>query len=149
MRKFAGIAIVVVVVLQLSAILTFFFIYPRYRTKSFREAQSDTPVACDIERSFEPATMRTIRETGWIRELDRALSRAEYFRPNHPHREKEFYLRVTRESSRTDQYLVFLDTRGGEYDYFSVVKRSGKTTRYGSAFRSPDLRRLMEQSGLK
>jgi len=149
MRKLLGVGIVLFVLLQFSALAGFFFIYPRYRTKTFREAQSDAPVSCEIERDGEPATRRTIREGAWIEDLHRTFAAAEYFRPNHPRREKTFYLRVTRKSSRIDQYLFFLDSRGSAVDYFSVVNRSGNTTWYGSAFQAPELRRLMEQSGVK
>ena len=149
MRKLVGIVVVVLVTLQISAVLTFFFIYPRVRTKSFREAQSDPPVWCKIEMNYQPATGRLNQNDPWVGDLDRCFRQAEYFRPDHPRKEREFYLQVFRKSSKTDQYLVFLDARGPDYDYFHVVNRSGNTTWYGSAFRAPHLRRLMEESGVK
>jgi hypothetical protein len=149
MRKLVGIGVVVLITLQFSAVLTFFVIYPRYRTKSFRQAQSDPPVACKIEKNYQPATCRFTQNEQWVGDLDRSFREAEYFRPNHPRKDREFYLQVFRKSSKTDQYVVFLDTRGPEYDHFQVVNRSGNTTWFGSAFRSPHLRRLMEESGVK
>jgi len=149
MRRLVFVGVVAIGVLQLAAILTFFFFYPRYRTKTFREAQADSPANCEIELDQESATRQTHSGDVWLRDLDRTFAAAEYFRPNHPRKEKEFYLRVTRLSSRTDQYLVFLDRRGPEFDYFYVVNRSGRSTRFGSAFRAPDLRRLMTESGVK
>jgi hypothetical protein len=149
MKRLVGIGVVVVITLQISAVLTFFFIYPPYRTKSFRQTQGDTPIACKIEKSYEPATCRSIQDASWIGDLDRSFRQAEYFRPNHPRKDREFYLQVTRKSSKTDQYLVFLDSRGTEHDFFYVVNRSGNSTWFGSAFRAPDLRRLMDQSGVK
>jgi hypothetical protein len=72
-----------------------------------------------------------------------------YFRPDHPRRESEYYVRVIRKSSMTDEYLFFLDKRGDDYDYVSVVHRSGNSTRYGSAFRVPGLRKLLDDPILK
>lgn len=149
MRKLVGIGIVLMITLQISAVLSFFFIYPPYRTRTFRQAQSDPPIACEIEKNYEPATCRLNQDARWIGDLDRSFREADYFRPNHPRKDREFYLRVLRKSSKKDQYLVFLDARGPEYDFFYVVNRSGNSTRFGSAFKAPELRRLMEQSGVK
>ena len=135
--------------LQISGVLAFFFIYPAYRTRSFRRAQSDLPVACKIEKNGDSASCRLTQDDQWIGDLDRCFREAEYFRPNHPRKERDYYLQVIRKSSRTDQYLVCLDSHGPDYDYFYVVNRSGNSTWFGSAFRAPGLRRLMDQSAVK
>jgi hypothetical protein len=149
MKRLVVPGVVALITLQISAVVTFFVIYPRYRMRTFRAAQSDPPVACKIERNYEPETCRLTQDERWLGDLDRAFHAADYFRPNHPRREKEFYLQVIRKSSKTDQYLFFIDERGPSHDYFTVVNRSGKTTWYGSAFQAPGLRQLMEQSGVK
>jgi len=126
-----------------------FTVYPGYRTRKFHEAESDKPVKCVVQLEHPSPRPVTIEDPEWIGLLGRSWSGANYHRPNHPHGEKAYYLRVTRASSRVDQYLVSLDRRGEEYDYFYVVNRSGNSTQFGSAFRAPGLRRLFDHPLLK
>jgi hypothetical protein len=114
-------------------------LYGKLRTKHFIAAQAKGAKHIEIETKGVNGvtTIRNLRDLEAILE---SLRSANYFLPNHPRVEKEFLMRVHREDSTVDEYEIVFDVRGADHDYLNVVSRSGATTFYGSAFRTPGLR---------
>ena len=145
-RRWVVIPVAAIAAIQLSGIVCFFFVYPWYRTDQFRKSQSDQAIRLEVELDERArGKTLTVEDPKILHALNSAFSQARYFHPNHPGKERQYYARVFRESSRIDEYEILLDLRGAEYDFFHVVHRSGNTTWYGSSFQAAGLRDLVNQ----
>lgn len=117
------------------------FFYGKHRTVQFKAAQADAARHVEIGRDDDGRQyVVSITDPRVLREILEPLKKAEYFWPNHPRKEHTYWMKVHRTNSRAEEYQIFLDERGVDYDYVRVIHRSGNTTFYGSAFKAPGLR---------
>lgn len=113
----------------------------RHRIAEYHQAQSEPAAYVEID----PDQVRAGKAVAIIDKptVDAILSPMKgvsYFLPNHPRKQEKYYLDVHRANGRVDEYEVFLDRRGPEYDHIHVVQREGNRVSYGSAFKIPGIR---------
>jgi hypothetical protein len=123
---------------------------PLYRyqeTALFVGRQEAPALQVDIEREDRQGTRSwSVADQQAIAKLKAGLQNAEYAPQNEPPASDQKYrLRIRRSDSRIDEYEVVLGSEGRMHDRLYVIRRSGETAVYGTAFNTPELRSALQQ----
>ena len=121
----------------------------RYReTARFVGSQESPALGVEVEREDGQGTRSSwsIADQRAISRLRTGLETAEYASQNEaPASDQKYRLRIKRADSRIDEYEVVLGSEGQMHDRLYVIRRSGGTAVYGTAFNTPELRSALQQ----
>jgi hypothetical protein len=121
-------------------------LYGHRQTAEFAARQEEPALQADIVREDSGGTRSwSVQDQQALSKLREGLRRADFSGSQEPRTDQKFRLRLRRPDSRVDEYEVLIDERGREHDLLYVVRRSGGTAIYGSAFKTPELRSALEQ----
>jgi len=147
-----ALAAVVLLLAFLGMGLTFYQVIwiPLYRSREtarFVESQEDPTLQVDVEREDSKGKKNwTIADQEAIARLRAGLRTAEAApQADVPASDQKYRLRIKRADSRVDEYEVVLGPEGKTQDRLFVVRRSGGTAVYGSAYNTPELRSALQQ----
>ena len=115
----------------------------RNRTLEFRAAQEDPVSHIEIHINDGETTL-LLEESQAVHPIVESLKEGVFFNPNHPLKEQKLYMRVYRRNMRIDEFEIFLDRRGGAYDYVSTVHKSGTKTWYFGNFKTSQIRESLQ-----
>jgi hypothetical protein len=142
----------VLILALLGTAVTFYFVIwiPLYRyreTARFVQSQESPTLQVDIEREDSKGKRNwTIADQQAISRLRAGLQIAEPApRAEPPPSDQKYRLRIKRADSRVDEYEVVLGTEGRMSDRLFVIRRSGGTSVYGTAYNTPELRSALQQ----
>jgi hypothetical protein len=122
-------------------------LYRRQETARFVGSQETPALQVDVEREDRQGTRAwSVADQQAIARLKAGLQNAEYAPQNDPPASDQKYrLRIKRSDSRIDEYEVVLGSEGQMHDRLYVLRRSGGTVVYGTAFNTPELRSALQQ----
>lgn len=123
---------------------------PLYRdqeTARFVGSQDTPALEVDVEREDGKGTRSwSIVDQQAISKLKAGLQNAEAAsQVDPPVSDQKYRLRIKRSDSRIDEYEVVLGSEGRMHDRLYVIRRSGGTAVYGTAFNTPELRSALQQ----
>ena len=132
--------------------VTFYYVIwiPLYRSREtarFVESQEDPTLQVDVEREDSKGKKNwTIADQQAIGRLRAGLRTAEIApQADVPASDQKYRLRIKRADSRIDEYEVVLGPEGRMQDRLFVVRRSGGSSVYGTAYNTPELRSALQQ----
>jgi len=122
-------------------------LYRRQETARFVGNQETPALQVDVERDDGMGTRTwSIADQQALSRLKSGLQSAEYApQPEAPASDQKYRLRIRRNDSRIDEYEVVLGSEGRMHDRLYVIRRSGGTSVYGTAFNTPELRSALQQ----
>ena len=121
-------------------------LYGHRQTQEFSATQEDPGLQAEIVREDGAGSRSwSIQDRQALLQLREGLRRADYTGTREPQADQKFKLRIRRSDSRVDEYEVLLDERGSDHDMLYVVRRTGGTSIYGSAYKTPELRSALQQ----
>lgn len=121
-------------------------LYGHRQTREFAESQESVPVEATIVREDPAGTKAwSVQDQQALLKLRDGLRHADFTGATPPRADQKFKLRIRRSDTRVDEYEVMLDERGSEHDMLYVVRRTGGSSIYGSAFKTPELRSALQQ----
>jgi hypothetical protein len=123
---------------------------PLYRdreTARFVGSQETPALQVDVEREDGKGTRSwSIADQQAISRLKTGLQAAEYAPQSEaPASDQRYRLRIKRADARVDEYEVVLGSEGRMHDRLYVIRRSGGTSVYGTAFNTPELRSALQE----
>ncbi len=123
---------------------------PLYRSREtarFVESQEDATLQVDVEHEGPKGKKNwTIADQEAIARLRAGLRTAEAApQADVPASDQKYRLRIKRADSRVDEYEVVLGPDGRTQDRLFVVRRSGGSSVYGTAYNTPELRSALQQ----
>jgi hypothetical protein len=121
-------------------------LYRRQETARFVDSQAAPALQVDVEREDGKGTRTwSVADQQAISKLRAGLQSAEYApQPDPPASDQKYRLRIKRSDSRVDEYEVVLGSEGRTHDRLYVIRRSGGTSVYGTAFNTPELRSALQ-----
>ena len=132
--------------------VTFYYVIwiPLYRsgeTARFVGSQDSPALEVGIEREDSKGKRSwTIADPQAIAKLRAGLQVAEFSpQTDPPPSDQKYRLRIKRADSGIDEYEVVLATEGRMHDRLFVIRRSGGTAVYGTAYNTPELRSALQQ----
>ena len=122
-------------------------LYRRQETERFLGSQETPALQVDVEREDGKGTRSwSVADQQAIAKLKAGLQSAEYApEKDPPASDQKYRLRIKRSDSRVDEYEVVLGSEGRMHDRLYVIRRSGGTSVYGTAFNTPELRSALQQ----
>ena len=123
---------------------------PLYRSREtarFVASQEEPALQVDVEREDSKGKKNwTIADQEAIARLRAGLRSAEAApQADVPSSDQRYRLRIKRADSRVDEYEVVLGPEGRAQDRLFVVRRSGGSSVYGTAYNAPELRTALQQ----
>jgi len=123
---------------------------PLYRyqeTVRFVGRQETPALQVDVEREDGKGTRTwSVADRQAISKLKAGLQTAEYApQADPPASDQKYRLRIRRSDSGVDEYEVLLGSEGPQHDRLYVIRRSGGTSVYGTAFNTPELRAALQE----
>lgn len=149
-RKPAAIAIAVLALLVTSWAFVVVIWIPLYGTpQSPSESQSseDSTLRAEIVREEGGASRTwTVADAQALAKLNAELRKADFGAGSTgPRSDQTYKLRIRRPDAKIDEYEVLLDERGTSPDLVYVIRRSGGTSIYGVAQKTPELRSALDR----
>jgi hypothetical protein len=121
-------------------------VYDSRETSLFVQGQEQPVLQVDIVREDGKQNQAwSISDQQAIAKLRAGLQRAEYNRTEPPKTDERYKLKIRRSDSTVDEYEVLLDSASRDRDLLYVIRRSGGSSIYGSAFNTPELRSALQQ----
>src|SRR6185436_18446327 len=121
-------------------------LYGYRQTRDFAATQDSPPLEADIVREDGKGVRSwSVQDRQALQKLRDGLRNADFAGAKEPRADQKFKLRIRRSDSRIDEYEVLLDERGSDHDMLYVVRRTGGSAIYGSAFKTPELRSALQQ----
>lgn len=87
----------------------------------------------------------TVADAQALQRLNAELRRADFAANSAPRADQSYKLRLRRPDSKIDEYEVLLDERGTSPDLVYVVRRTGGTSIYGVAQKTPELKSALDR----
>jgi hypothetical protein len=121
-------------------------LYDHRESREFAVTQESPAVEADIVRE-DASGVKTwsVQDRQALLKLRDGLRKADFAGAKEPRADQKFKLRIRRSDARVDEYEVLLDERGSDHDMLYVVRRTGGSAVYGSAFKTPELRSALQQ----
>lgn len=121
-------------------------LYGHRETREFAATQESPAVQADIVREDARGVRSwSVQDQQALVKLRDGLRKADFAGAKEPRADQKFKLRIRRSDARIDEYDVVLDERGSDHDLLYVVRRTGGSAIYGSAFKTPELRSALQQ----
>ena len=121
-------------------------LYGHRASQEFADTQASPAVEADIVREDARGVKTwSVQDQQALLKLRDGLRKADFTAPKEPRADQKFKLRIRRSDARVDEYEVLLDERGSDHDLLYVVRRTGGSAIYGSAFKTPELRSALQQ----
>ena len=121
-------------------------LYGHRRSQEFAGTPDAPALEADIVREDARGVKSwSVQDQQALSKLRDGLRKADFTGAKEPRADQKFKLRIRRADSRVDEYEVLVDERGGDHDLLYVVRRTGGSPIYGSAFKTPELRSALQQ----
>ena len=121
-------------------------LYGHRKTREYAVEQEQPALQAEIVREDRSGIRSwSLQDQQALRKFQEGLRQADYAGAKEPKADQRFRVRIRRNDSRIDEYEVLLDERGRDHDLLYVVRRSGGTSIYGSAYKTPELRSALQQ----
>jgi hypothetical protein len=142
----AAILVLLAVASALFVVVLWIPLYGERQNHRFADEQEEPALQAEIVREDATGVRSwSLKDQQALRKLRDGLRNADYAGAKEPKADQSFRLRIRRSDSRVDEYEVQLDERGSEHDMLYVVRRSGGSPIYGSAYKTPELRAALQQ----
>jgi len=122
-------------------------LYHGRETAEFVSSQETPALQVDVEREDGKGTKTwSIADPQALSKLKSGLQSAQVAaQADPPASDQKYRLRIKRSDSRVDEYEVVLGSEGRLHDRLYVIRRSGGSSVYGTAFDTPELRSALQQ----
>ena len=148
-RKSAAIAIAVLALLATAWAFVVVIWIPLYGTPqgpSDPAHPEDSALQAEIVKEDGGSSRTwTVADAQALQKLNAELRRADFSAQSVPRSDQSYKLRIRRPDSKIDEYEVLLDERGTSPDMVYVVRRTGGTSIYGVAQKTPELKSALDR----
>jgi len=121
-------------------------LYAERETSRFVQGQERPVLQVEVVREDGKGSQSwSIADQQAIAKLRAGLQRADFTRTEPPRTDERYRLKIRRSDSTVDEYEVLLDSASADRDLLYVIRRSGGSSIYGSAFNTPELRSALRQ----
>src|SRR5436190_1342411 len=148
-RKSAAIALAVLALLVTAWVFVVVIWIPLYGTPqgpSDPNPKEEPALQAEIVKEDGGSSrIWTVADAQALEKLNAELKRVDFSAPTAPRSDQTYKLRIRRPDSKIDEYEVLLDERGNSPDMVYVVRRTGGTSIYGVAQKTPELKSALDR----